>query len=273
MWKGMRHDKEVNRAVLVSVETFDPGVQLSRRPGAGRDTKRLHRVLRKLGFKVDIHSDLTAREIYALFQKESKKTVEGCFLAVLSTHGEEGCVFGADGGPVRLSRIFSYFNNPHMEGKTKMFFIQACRGHELDAGVEVETDAAGSEDTKDTFAQYQSIPIDTAVMYATVPGYAAFSHPLGAVFLQTLCDLLEEEGGRGLELTRLTTRLSHRVAFRFQAKGRHLAGKKEMPCLVSRLTRDVFPFAEPGKECEEKGLSTTSLVSTDNIRPRKHSIS
>ena len=130
---------------------------------------------------------------------ESRKTVEGCFLAVLSSHGKEGCVFGADGEPVRLSRVFSYFNNPHMEGKTKMFFIQvgvllliiiiiikhdtrqhevvtnrlslqACRGHELDAGVEVETDGAGSEVAEDTFAQYQSIPIDTAVMYATVPG-------------------------------------------------------------------------------------------------------
>ena len=118
---------------------------------------------------------------------------------------------------------------------------------------------------------------DTTSPFIPLPflfsGYAAFNNPLGAVFLQTLCDLLEEEGGRGLELSRLMTRLSHRVAFTFQAKGRLLAGKKEMPCLVSRLTRDVFPFAEPGKDCEENGLSASSLVSTDNIRPRKRSIS
>ena len=120
-----------------------------------------------------------------------------------------------------------------------------------------------------------SLSIHTPLSFFFLSGYAAFNHPLGAVFLRNLCDLLEEEGGRGLELTRLMTRLSHRVAFRFQAKGRYLAGKKEMPCLVSRLTRDVFPFAEPGKDCgEENGLSATSLVSTiDNARPRKRSIS
>lgn len=47
-----------------------------------------------------------------------------CFLAVLSSHGEEGCVFGADGKPVRLSRIFTYFDNEHMETKAKVFLIQ-----------------------------------------------------------------------------------------------------------------------------------------------------
>lgn len=55
---------------------------------------------------------------------ESEQPVKECFLAVLSSHGEEGCVFGADGMPVRLSHIFSCFNNSHMEGKTKLFFIQ-----------------------------------------------------------------------------------------------------------------------------------------------------
>lgn len=140
---------ECNRAVLVSVAEFDPGVRLGRRPGAERDAKRLHRTLSKLGFEVDIHADLGGDEIYELFLK----------------------------------------------------------------------------------------------------GYAAFMHQLsGSVFLQTFCTLLEEEGNRNLELTRLMTRLAHSVAYTFQAKGRVLGGKKEMPCLLTRLTREVFPFAEPGKD-------------------------
>ena len=101
-------------------------------------------------------------------------------------------------------------------------------------------------------------------------------HPLGSVFLQTFCTLLKEEGHRDLELTRLMTRLSHRVAYTFQAKGRVLGGKKEMPCLLTRLTREVFPFAEPGKEggaSAAAGLSATSLVHADNARTRTPSIS
>ncbi len=69
-WKGkMAHSGESNRAVLVSVAEFDQGVQLRRRPGAKRDAKRLHRTLSKLGFKVDIYTDLSSEEIYELFQK------------------------------------------------------------------------------------------------------------------------------------------------------------------------------------------------------------
>lgn len=99
-------------------------------------------------------------------------------------------------------------------------------------------------------------------------------HPLnGSVFLQTFCTLLQEEGFQNLELTRLMTRLSHRVAYTFQAKGRVLGGKKEMPCLVTRLTREVFPFAEPGKDRGSTGLSATSLVHNDTTRTRTPSVS
>ena len=57
-----------NRAVVVSVKDFDPGVELARRKGVGRDAKRLHKVLSRLGFKVKIHNDPTAQEIYSLFE-------------------------------------------------------------------------------------------------------------------------------------------------------------------------------------------------------------
>ncbi|XP_030005908.1 caspase-7 [Sphaeramia orbicularis] len=266
----MDHKAGCNRAVLVSVAQFDYGVNLGKRPGVKRDDKKLHRILRKLGFKVDIHNDLSSEEIYQLFYKESRRPVSDCFLAVLSSHGQEGCVFGADGKPVWLSQIFNYFDNKYMEKKAKLFLIQACRGDGVDDGVEVDS----VNDTTDTsFSPYLSVPIDTAVMYATAPGYGAFTHPYGSVFLQTFCTLLEEEGNRNLELTRLMTRLCHRVAYTFQAKGAVFGGKKEMPCLMTRLTRDVFPFAEAGKDTGVSGLTATSLIGPENIRKRSPSIS
>ncbi|KAI3362503.1 hypothetical protein L3Q82_012788 [Scortum barcoo] len=273
-WRAlMDHRGECNRAVLVSVAQFDHGVKLGRRPGAERDAKSLHRTLSKLGFKVDVHTDLSSDEIYQLFLRESRRPVKDCFLAVLSSHGEEGCVFGADGKPVRLAQIFRCFDNEQMEKKAKVFLIQACRGDALDDGVEVDSAGDAAE-----FSQDLSVPVDTAVMYATAPGYGAFMHPLGSVFLQTFCTLLKEDGNRNLELTRLMTRLSHRVAYTFQAKGRVLGGKKEMPCLLTRMTREVFPFTEPGKDsataaAAATGLSATSLVCSNYVRTRTPSIS
>nr|XP_020441173.1 caspase-3-like [Monopterus albus] len=261
----MEHGGECNRALLVSVAEFDQGVSLGKRPGAHKDNKRLHRTLSKLGFKVHVHSDLSSEEIYELFLKESRCLVKDCFLAVLSSHGEEGCVFGADGKPVLLSRIFRCFDNEYMEKKAKVFLIQACRGHGLDDGVEV--DSAGDSRACGFFPDL-SVPVDTAVMYASAPGYAAFTNPVGSVFLQTFCTLLKEEGNRQLELTRLMTRLSHTVAYSFQAKGHALAGKKEMPCLLTRLTREVFPFSEPEKDSGAAGLSATALLGPEAVRTR-----
>uniref|UniRef100_A0AAQ5YJ58 Caspase 3, apoptosis-related cysteine peptidase-like n=1 Tax=Amphiprion ocellaris TaxID=80972 RepID=A0AAQ5YJ58_AMPOC len=215
-------DGDRNRAVVVSVARYNPGVPLKPRPGAKKDEKRLHRTLSRLGFKVELHSDLSGDEIYQMCKTED-------FVSVLS--------------------------------------LQACRGDDLDDGVEVDSAVENSS------SQYLSVPIDTAVMYATAPGYGAFMHPLGSVFLQTFCTLLEEEGNQNLELTRLMTRLSHRVAYTFQAKGRVLGGKKEMPCLLTRLTREVFPFAEPEKDGRTTGISATELVDPENVRRRTHSIS
>uniref|UniRef100_A0A8C9Z291 Caspase family p20 domain-containing protein n=1 Tax=Sander lucioperca TaxID=283035 RepID=A0A8C9Z291_SANLU len=239
--------RECNRVVLVSVAQFDPGVNLGRRPGADKDTKTLHHTLSKLGFKVDIHDDLSGDEIYQLFLKESRRPVKDCFLAVLSSHGDEGCVFGADGKPVQLCRLFSYFDNENMEKKAKVFLVQACRGAGLDDGVEV--DSAGD-------SKHLSILLSSPLFLPSVlsSGYGAFMHPLGS-------------------LTRLMTRLSHRVAYSFQAKGRKYAGKKEMPCLVTRLTREVFPFAEPGKDSGAAGPSATSLLDTQHESTRNPSIS
>ena len=67
-WRGqMDHSRECNRAVLVSVSNFHYGVDLDGRKGAKKDVKELHRTLSKLGFKVKIHNDLSADEIYELF--------------------------------------------------------------------------------------------------------------------------------------------------------------------------------------------------------------
>ncbi|XP_016097211.1 caspase-3-like [Sinocyclocheilus grahami] len=263
------------RALIVSVENFYSGADLNKRNGVKRDSRRLHKILTKLGFSVDIRMDIDANEICEAFKAESKKTVKDCFVGVISSHGEEGVVFGADGRAVKLAEIYSYFGGPSMADKSKLFLIQACRGHELDGGAEVEADSSFSEED-DGMSELFSIPIDTAVMYATSPGYAAFMHPLGSVLIQTLCDLLEKEGGPELEITRLLTRLNYQVAYNFESRGKVLGGKKQMPCFVTRFTREVFPFMDSQTAAAAEDLSLT-FAATQLIdeprRSRKSSIS
>uniref|UniRef100_A0A672P526 Caspase family p20 domain-containing protein n=1 Tax=Sinocyclocheilus grahami TaxID=75366 RepID=A0A672P526_SINGR len=185
----------------------------------------------------------------------SKKTVKDCFVGVISSHGEEGVVFGADGRAVKLAEIYSYFGSLSMADKSKLFLIQACRGHGLDEGVEADSSFS-----------------DSSLTFICFIGYGAFMHPLGSELIQTFCKLLEG-GGPDLEITRLLTRINFQVAYNFESRGKLLGGKKQMPCFVTRFTREVFPFRKMAA-AEDLSLTfaATQLIDEPN-RSRKSSIS
>ncbi len=69
-----------NRALIVSVENFYPGAGLKNRNGAKKDTRRLHKILSKLGFSVDIRMDIEADEIYEVFKAGNIFTLVIIFL-------------------------------------------------------------------------------------------------------------------------------------------------------------------------------------------------
>ena len=87
------------------------------------------------------------------------------FVCFILSHGSNGIVYGTD-GPVYLEKIFSYFKGNRCQallGKPKVFFIQACRGEQVDKGV--MADHVFSNNIK-------KIPIeaDFLIGYCTVPG-------------------------------------------------------------------------------------------------------
>ncbi|KAK2823641.1 hypothetical protein Q7C36_020241 [Tachysurus vachellii] len=251
-----------NRALIVSVESYSACAGLGKRSGVRWDTKRLHAALKRRGFQVTILNDPNALEIIEEFKAESEQSVHSCFVGVISSHGENGVVFGSDGRPVKLAHIYSQFGGPVMANKSKLFLVQACRGSELDNGVETDSVCVDSSED-DGIYECQSIPNQTVVAYATAPGYSAFMHPTGSVFLQTFCDLVEE--CEEWEITRLLTRLNRLIAFEFEARGKMLKGKKEMPCFVSRLTADFYPFTNTIRVLATELLQDTHTARKNSI--------
>ncbi|KAL1466975.1 hypothetical protein MTO96_042396, partial [Rhipicephalus appendiculatus] len=55
-----------------------------------------------------------------------------CLVVILMSHGKKDMIDGIDGEQVHLfDDVFTLFNNekcPALQGKPKLFFIQACRG-------------------------------------------------------------------------------------------------------------------------------------------------
>uniref|UniRef100_A0A8C8S6L7 Caspase-3-like n=1 Tax=Pelusios castaneus TaxID=367368 RepID=A0A8C8S6L7_9SAUR len=232
-----------NRAIIIVNYEF-PGRNelLPHRSGARREADKLFKALSRLKYAVKLYYDQTAEEIEEIYRQESREEHGDCFVSILSSHGEEGAIFSSDGELVQLTRIFQLLSPPRcpgLAGKPKIFFIQACQGKELDQGVWMQTDSAGPPE--DSFSPFLSIPDNTAVMFASSPGYSAFLNPMGSMFLQTLLEFLEGDE-RHLELARLMTRINWKVAFHFQAKGKH-EGCKEMPCFVTNMVREVYPFS------------------------------
>ncbi|KAM3927379.1 caspase-7-like isoform 1-T2 [Leptodactylus fuscus] len=236
------------RAVIIANAEFHKrqggkGITLAARKGVKYDTKSLHGVLSALGFEVSLNTDVSARDIRNIYKKETQEPQGDCFITILSSHGEEGIIYDFYGEPVMLRDFYEWLspqNSPALAGIPKLFFIQACRGGKLDEGIVVETDSAPPPMHISAFSHIDVLPRDTMVMFASSEGYAAFHNPSGSFFLQTLCKLLSGNE-KNLELTQFLTRLAYYVAYTFESKGQN-GGCKEMPCYITNLTRELYPF-------------------------------
>ncbi|XP_028325585.1 caspase-2 isoform X2 [Gouania willdenowi] len=131
-------------ALVISNVTFDPHMapELDQRKGGEVDDEVLRKVFTELGYPVAVHRDLTAQAMRTCIEnfcmRPDHRTVDSCVVCVLS-HGVEGAVYGTDGQLLQLDWLFDAFDNAHcplLQNKPKIFFIQACRGDEMDCGVE-----------------------------------------------------------------------------------------------------------------------------------------
>lgn len=168
-----------------------------------------------------------------------------CLVVALMSHGDKGILYAMDQTyPVDLLwENFLGDNCPTLIGKPKMFFIQACRGDQVDPGVTLTStgdfvDSGSSQRDQVNF----TIPktADLLVMYSTYDGHYAWRNPdFGSWFIQAIC-IEFTENGKNRDLLTLLTGVSRRVAFNFKSNvpgDVNLDAMKQMPCIVSMLTK------------------------------------
>ncbi|KAJ4930664.1 hypothetical protein JOQ06_024972, partial [Pogonophryne albipinna] len=113
-------------ALVISNVTFDPcaAPDLDTRKGGEVDDDVLRKDMRTC--------------IESFTRRPDHHSVDSSVVCLLS-HGVEGAIYGTDGQLLQLDWVFESFDNAHcplLQNKPKMFFIQACRGEEMDCGVE-----------------------------------------------------------------------------------------------------------------------------------------
>ncbi|MCJ8728604.1 hypothetical protein PDJAM_G00006480 [Pangasius djambal] len=130
-------------ALVLSNVRFEPELsELDTRRGGEVDEEMLRRLFTEMDFTVSLQKDLTVQAMRACieqFARQPEHAVSDCCVVCLLSHGVEGSIYGVDGKLLELDWVFERFDNarcPLLQNKPKMFFIQACRGEEMDCGVD-----------------------------------------------------------------------------------------------------------------------------------------
>ncbi|XP_077387411.1 caspase-3-like [Festucalex cinctus] len=225
--------------LIINNKNFDGSTRMSTRNGTDVDAAFAVKTFGELGYTIKVATDQTVKQMKNLILSVSQEdhSSNASFVCVLLSHGEEGVIFGTDGFELleNLTKPFKGDRCRTLLGKPKLFFIQACRGSELDAGI--QTDSVEEQTS-------ERIPVEADFLYAysTAPGYYSWRNTQnGSWFMQALCEMLRRFKGE-LELMQIMTRVNHKVATYFESSSNlpGFTGKKQIPCIVSMLTKDVY---------------------------------
>ncbi|KAJ8335892.1 hypothetical protein SKAU_G00392340 [Synaphobranchus kaupii] len=229
----------IGQCVIINNKNFDRSTGMNIRNGTDVDAGNMMKAFAKLGYKVKVYNDQTVDQIKRVLHAASQEDHSGSasFVCVLLSHGDEGILFGTD-ACVELKTLTGFFRGDRctsLVGKPKLFFIQACRGTDLDGGIEADSIGDGSPD---------KIPVEADFLYAysTAPGYYSWRNTMtGSWFIQSLCEMMGRYA-RELEIMQILTRVNHKVALDFESSS-NIPGfdcKKQIPCIVSMLTKEMF---------------------------------
>lgn len=228
----------IGQCIIINNKNFDRRTGMNQRNGTDVDAANAMKVFGKLGYKVKVYNDQSVEQMKQVLISVSKEdhSCSASFVCVLLSHGDEGVFFGTDGS-VELKYLTSLFRGDRCKslvGKPKLFFIQACRGTDLDAGIEADSGDDGTT----------RIPVEADFLYAfsTAPGYYSWRNTMtGSWFMQSLCDMISKYG-KELELQHIMIRVNHKVAVEFESVSNSpgFNARKQIPCIVSMLTKEMY---------------------------------
>ncbi len=201
-------------AVIFVNSKFDrnpraPKVCLNERAGAKKDEEHFESMFKFLGYTTSVHRNQSSAEMYAKMDELSQldHSKYDSLVVCISSHGNQRAIYGSDTVEVKRDEFCNSIKScPSLEGKPKLFFIQACRLPVVDAdsnkdGVEGEaTPTAPVHPDADMLIANASTP-DNAAYLSTYQGswFAAtlkrkLTDPK-LIYARTLGQLLEEVNG------------------------------------------------------------------------------
>ncbi|XP_066910119.1 uncharacterized protein [Clytia hemisphaerica] len=123
----------INNSFLSTVETRD-GILLSQRNGTDVDGKAIEKLFGWLQFKVETKENVGRSQMLKILRDyalDDRNVNHDCLVICILSHGYEKGIYCNDGQEMDFAEMREYFNGkncPNLNGKPKLFYIQACQG-------------------------------------------------------------------------------------------------------------------------------------------------
>ncbi|XP_048455495.1 caspase-8-like isoform X2 [Rhincodon typus] len=214
--------KPLGICLILNNKSF-PGTNLKERNGTDHDAERLTQVFGMLGFEIDKKDNLTVKCMEEVLLKYQKFDHNDCFVCCILSHGEKDAVLGTDGDLLHIKKIRSMFSGSQccsLLEKPKVFFIQACQGHDSQRACQVMNHFPSSSSELETDAMTYSIPEDRDFLIgmSTVTDCVSYRTDKGSWFIQELCNCLEELCPQGQDLLTILTVVNQKVSEKHSSK-------------------------------------------------------
>ncbi|XP_037803409.1 caspase-1-like isoform X2 [Penaeus monodon] len=246
-------------ALIFAHSKFD-NKNLKPRPSAAHDAELARGAFEALEFQPEVFLDLTRNELEGKLREVAKRDHSGCdaLAIVFMSHGEvkprnnmEFVWAKDDKIPTKELWInFTAERCAGLAGKPKLYFIQACRGPDVDKGVNMTRAVRGMAVQTDSIEEYV-IPIhaDQLVMWASYPGFPAFTSQRegvqGSVFIHFLAENLRNYAlsSPRPSLSSILLKVSREVAVLYESDidpQNQYHKNKQVPYIHSTLLREIY---------------------------------
>ena len=240
-------------ALIINNKTFlSRSKRMDDRQGSEHDVSTVKKLFEELGFEVTTKENLTKsvlmKELVAMACKDHSRY--NCFVLWLMSHGDKDLVYGSEGEEILLETVRDLFSNrscSSLDGKPKVFFIQACRG---DREEFVESDKPNPAPqkslprSKGDEAANQDSHSRTHFLeaYSTVDGFVSYRNTNhGSYFVQCLDEVFRKHVEKHDVATMLT--MVNRSVSQMQGRIRCGGGEKQVKQTCdynSSLTKKLY---------------------------------
>ncbi|GAB6018714.1 hypothetical protein CHUAL_000390 [Chamberlinius hualienensis] len=195
------------RGVVLILSFIEFHGKLNNRVGGAFDVANLERLFKQLDFVVDIHHDLTdedVKPVIASFKNDPRHLTADAAIICCLSHGNERGFYCSNSEIIETDWFLEQFNNINcipLRNKPKIFFLQHCRGDDIDFAIELDghfhvDSHSFSNSVITTRAQQLSLATwsDMKVCYSTSKKkFSLRSGESGTLFICTLCDVLSKK--------------------------------------------------------------------------------